>query len=224
MRPQRALILMTHSDLTKLAVKWLQRPNSAGGPGCSLALSECRTGYTGEIPDAIGFRATGHAPTDGSVVVEVKVSRADFLVDAAKPHRSKGGVGRWRYFMAPEGLIAPEELPCRWGLLLVNKRGHIKPATGPALLARTGPWVQHQAMLEQYSHERDIEREMFLLVRTLATTHDPQKVLDMLREANNRNARLARENDRLREKVRHQALTQLANSALADQQAIARRA
>lgn len=41
----------THRELCDIAVKWLQRPNSAGGPGCHIAVSECRTGWTGEIPE-----------------------------------------------------------------------------------------------------------------------------------------------------------------------------
>lgn len=180
----------THKTLTELAVKWLKRPNSAGGPGCAIAMNECKTGYSGEIPDAIGFRRTGHQPTDGSVVVEVKTSRADFLADAKKPHRMSGGVGSWRYYMAPTGLIAPMELPAGWGLLEVNVRGHVKAVAGHAVHFKG----RHDEYLRQADLWRfddvDMEREQFLLVRVIANTGDPQKVLDMLREANNQRSRL----------------------------------
>ena len=60
---------MKHSDLCKLAVSWLKRPFSRGGHGCTVAIDECRTGWGGEIPDAVGYRysgmqdtSTGHAP------------------------------------------------------------------------------------------------------------------------------------------------------------------
>jgi hypothetical protein len=180
---------MTHAELCALALKWLKRPNSAGGPGCAVAVSECRTGWNGEIPDAIGFRCI--APNAGSVVVEVKTSRADFLADGKKPHRASGGVGNWRYYMAPEGMLAFSDLPAGWGLLEVNKLGHIKVRRGHAMYFKG--WYDEmcrQAIIWQFPNV-DIAREQFLLVRVLANTGDPQKSLDMLRESNNRANRLA---------------------------------
>lgn len=83
---------MTHAELCEVARKWLVRPNSQRGHGCHVGLSECRSGWGGEMPDAIGFRAASRV-TD-TIVVEVKVSRADFLADAKKPHRADGeGMG-----------------------------------------------------------------------------------------------------------------------------------
>ncbi|WP_323011500.1 adenylosuccinate synthase [Castellaniella sp.] len=189
---------MTHKDLCTLALKWLKRPNSAGGPGCAVAVSECRTGWAGEVPDAIGFRYTGHAPRDGSVLVEVKVSRSDFLADAKKPHRISGGVGSWRYYMAPEGVLQLSDLPDGWGLLEVNGRGHIKIRAGHAVhfKGRHDEYIR-QAALWRF-RDVDLLREQFLLVRTIANAGDPQKVLDVLRDASNRNARLLAEVERLR--------------------------
>lgn len=46
---------MRHADLCKLALVCLKRPYSRGGHGCKVALDECRTGWSGEIPDALGF-------------------------------------------------------------------------------------------------------------------------------------------------------------------------
>lgn len=103
----------THAALCDVAVKWLKRAHSAGGPGCLVAVSEVAGGWTGEIPDAIGFNLS-HWET-GATVIEVKVSRSDFLSDRKKPHRQAGGMGRWRYYMAPVGLIAVSELPAGWG-------------------------------------------------------------------------------------------------------------
>lgn len=89
---------MTHSEPCKLAVGWLKRPHSRGGHGCTVAIDECLTGWTGEIPDAIGFRFSGRVgdPGSGTVLVECKVTRSDFLADRSKPHRESGGVGNWR--------------------------------------------------------------------------------------------------------------------------------
>lgn len=177
---------MDHKQMCEIAVKWLKRPNSAGGPGCAVALSECRSGWSGEIPDAIGFRASGH--WDGSYVVEVKTSRSDFLADAKKPHRASGGMGNWRYFMAPTGLIKTSELPAGWGLLEVNGRGHVKAVAGPAAFYK-GPWGEMEKQIAAWKQDSDMQREQFLMVRAMANTGDPQKVLDMIREANNRAAR-----------------------------------
>lgn len=170
---------MTHSELCKLALNWLKRPNSRNGPGCVVALSECRTGFRCEVPDAIGFRTSDKQIS--SILVEVKTSRADFLADINKPHRHSGGVGDWRYYLAPEGLISIDELPDKWGLLEVNKRGHIKVISGLALYYSN--WGQMIKNIDAWRFvDVDREREQYLLIRTLANI-DPQKKLDKIREA-----------------------------------------
>lgn len=44
----------------------------------------------GDIPDAIGYRFAGHF--DGTVVVEAKTSRADYLADR---HKAATLLARW---------------------------------------------------------------------------------------------------------------------------------
>jgi hypothetical protein len=111
---------MTHAKLVAMAVRWLRRY------GCGVVLSE-QACVSGEMPDAIGWKKACH-----SVLVESKVSRADFLVDRAKPFRLKPelGVGSERYYLVPRGLIRVEELPTGWGLLEVSGRDveRVKPA------------------------------------------------------------------------------------------------
>lgn len=171
----------THAALCDLAVKWLRRPPSSGGHGCHIAVSECRSGWDGEIPDAIGFRAAGH--NDGSIVVEVKVSRSDFLSDKSKPHRQPGaGMGNWRYFMSPEGIIREDDLPTGWGLLAVNSRGHIKALAGPAVAAKTN-WREFSRLLEAFRNAADSQREQWLLVKLLNRVGDPQMLNEQLRQA-----------------------------------------
>jgi len=53
------------------------------------------------------------------VLVECKVSRADFLADRDKPFRLKPekGVGSERFYLTPPNLVRVEELPVGWGLL-----------------------------------------------------------------------------------------------------------
>lgn len=113
----------THNELCKKAVTWLKRPHSAGGCGCPNAYSEVNSSSNGgEIVDAIGLKT---AEGTESVVIEVKVSRSDFLADKKKPFRQKPetGMGNFRYYMCPEFLIKEEELPPKWGLIYIGSRG-----------------------------------------------------------------------------------------------------
>ncbi len=173
----------SHKALCALAVAWLQRPHSRQGPGCTVALAETGNAINGEIPDAIGWR-----PFDGdfggSVMVEAKVSRADFLADAAKAHRKDPslGMGTFRYYLAPQGLIALEELPARWGLVEVNSRGHLKVRAGHVLCANT----RIEESWAAWRHARNEGAEVSLLAMCLARVGDPQKLQEMLRAANRR--------------------------------------
>lgn len=172
---------MTHSEMCKLAVMWLKRPYSRGGHGCKVAIDECQTGWSGEIPDAIGYCSTGQPLRDGTVLVECKVSRADFLADRLKQHRQAGGVGNWRYFMAPEGLIKLDELPQKWGLVEVNARGHLKVRRGVYIDSN---YVLQDERLVSMRHESDVLREQFLIVRMFDRIADPEKIIDMDKERN----------------------------------------
>ena len=172
---------MKHADLCKLALVWLKRPYSRGGHGCKVAIDECKTGWGGEIPDAIGYCYTGQPVRDGTVLVECKVSRADFLADMAKPHRHSGGVGNWRYYMAPEGVISPDELPAKWGLVEVNARGHLKVRRG---VYTDSNYVLQGERLVSMRHESDMPREQFLIVRMFDRISDPDKFIDIGKERN----------------------------------------
>ena len=108
----KLLRLMTHELLVEKAVEWLRRYR------CGIVLSE-QACCTGEVPDAIGWKKQCH-----SVLIECKVSRADFLADRQKPWRQKPelGVGTERFYLAPPKVIGPEELPSGWGLLEFSRR------------------------------------------------------------------------------------------------------
>lgn len=111
---------MKHDDLVVRAGKWLRST-----AGCTVVFEELVT-LTSEIPDAIGWK-------DGtSYMIECKVSRGDFLADQSKRHRKhpESGIGAYRYYLAPAGLIKVEELPDRWGLLEVDSRGRVNLRAG----------------------------------------------------------------------------------------------
>lgn len=100
---------MTHDELVMRAEKWLTNQ------GCGVVFrDEFRAAtHNGEQPDAIGWR-------DGlSILIECKASRSDFLADKRKRFRKEPeiGMGDWRFYMCPPGVIKPEDLPGGWGLL-----------------------------------------------------------------------------------------------------------
>lgn len=98
-----------HDLLCEKAGRWLKSINCY-----AVIIDPWCTPMVKERPDAIGW-------LDGlSFLVEVKTSRADFLSDKKKPFRQSRGMGDWRFYMCPEGLIKPEELPEGWGLIWVK--------------------------------------------------------------------------------------------------------
>lgn len=100
---------MTHSYLVSLADRHLR-----GTRRCDIVLTE--KGTTREIPDAIGWGP------GGSVLVECKTSIEDFRADQRKPSRRAPhvGIGQFRYYLTPKGLLSGQTLPEGWGLLEVR--------------------------------------------------------------------------------------------------------
>ena len=99
----------THKQLCDRAAYWLQSSKN-----CKVVLIERNTGGCAEEPDAIGWTSNTF-----SYLIEVKVSRSDFLADKKKDHRRRPhtGMGSRRYYLCPKGMIKPEEVPEGWGLL-----------------------------------------------------------------------------------------------------------
>lgn len=113
---------MTHADLVALACRWLK-----GRKRCAVVFAEF-SNVTSEEPDAIGWMSGAF-----SHLVECKTSRSDFRRDLRKAGRGSGaGMGHWRWYLAPSGLLKPAELPDGWGLLetggrRVNVRAEAEP-------------------------------------------------------------------------------------------------
>jgi hypothetical protein len=141
-----------HDELVERACRWLK-----GSCGCSVAIGELRafTG-SGETPDALGWRS------EYSILVECKTSRADFLADRKKPFRLNPamGVGTYRFYLCPPGVIEPDDLPEGWGLLYVEKN-RIRRVAGP-----TGNAWSHGDN-RRFIHTRNQEAEIAMLVSTL---------------------------------------------------------
>lgn len=193
---------LNHKALTALAVKWLRRQNSQGGHGCIVAASELRSGWDGEIPDAIGFQINGN--TVISIVIEAKATRSDFLADKKKLHR-EAGMGRYRYYICPTGLIKPDELPEKWGLIYANERGHLKVVAGPASKIKDG-YVKYNEALRADAFEPDSDREQWLLVRLLSRVGDVEQMNEWIKESKRQATRYLSENIKLREDLKNRNL------------------
>jgi hypothetical protein len=101
---------LQHAALVALAGKWLQKR-------CSVVITEMQSGSY-EQADAIGWGG------GFSYLVECKASRSDFLADAKKSFRQhpESGMGYYRWFMSPLGMLSTDELPRGWGLIEVGAR------------------------------------------------------------------------------------------------------
>ena len=124
---------MNHSDLCVRAEKWLK------SQGCGVTGKEVVSGCL-QQPDAIGFKHWGYE----SLLVECKVSRADFMADRNKCHQAHPvfSVGTYRWYMTPEGLLNIKDLPEGWGLLEV-KKDRVKIVKG-SLARNKGKWDSEQ--------------------------------------------------------------------------------
>ncbi len=152
---------MTHAQLVERAVRWLR------GYRCGVVLSE-QACVSGEMPDAIGWKRACH-----SVLVECKITRADFLADRDKPFRRKPeqGVGSERFYLTPPGLVKVEELPAGWGLLEL-RRGRIEMLRASAKNLRTAAGFRYEMNL------------LLASLRRVEVRIEPQSITEFLKWKN----------------------------------------
>jgi hypothetical protein len=152
---------MDHAYLVEKAVRWLRRYR------CGVVLSE-QACASGEMPDAIGWKGACQ-----SVLVECKVTRADFLADRAKPFRVKPeqGVGSERFYLTPTGLVRVEELPAGWGLLEIRAR-RVEIVLPSAKNLRTATGFRYEMNL------------LLASLRRVEVRIEPQSITDFLKWKN----------------------------------------
>jgi hypothetical protein len=154
---------VTHQQLVRLAEQWLRRSYR-----CGIVLSE-QSCASGETPDVIGWKGKCC-----SILVECKISRADFIADQEKPFRKCPalGMGCERFYLAPAGMIAPNELPKKWGLLECKQR-EVRVAVRPSRVSQRT--------------ETGLMWEMNLLLASLRRVEvriEPQTIADFLKWKN----------------------------------------
>lgn len=137
---------MTHAEMVRLARNWLWSldPTQERTRPC-VVCTEVSASHSAESPDVFGVGADGI-----TYLIECKVSRADFLADRSKPHRSASlHLGSYRWFCAPSGIIEPHELPKGWGLIqVVNGK-------------------MRQRIVPEIAHDVDRQAELSILIRVM---------------------------------------------------------
>lgn len=110
---QATLVPVTHKECVEAAARYIAKRYP-------VTLPEFYT-HNAELPDVFAYR-------ENSIVVECKVSRGDFLADGKKPFRvnPEDGMGDYRYYCCPKGLISKDELPTGWGLLYIYPSGQVR--------------------------------------------------------------------------------------------------
>lgn len=102
---------ITHQKLVNITAQWAS--NFLKFP---LVLKEPKCILSREIPDVLAFRA------NGSLLIECKMSREDFFADFKKPERCGNvlGLGNYRVYAAPEGLLEINDIPKKWGFIEIT--------------------------------------------------------------------------------------------------------
>ncbi len=180
-----------HDQLVALGATWQKRQ------GFSVVATELAVRGTTEQADVISFRSSC------SCLIEAKASRSDFLVDAKKPHRAAGGLGVYRFYISPPGVIEMDDLPPRWGLLhaVGGAVVEVRRPTGnmwPPYGSSSGDWPLFQ-------HQPDQAAEaavLFSIARRRCQSRSVARYEQELREATRERQRLARRVDDLAEQVR----------------------
>ena len=108
-----------------------------------------------EIPDVFAI-SDGKGLDELSVLVECKTSYADFRKDEKKPFRvyPDKGVGKYRAYVAPFGVIDPALIPEKWLLFEVFDDG--------AIFCVKGFLDYHRRSIDPAFRERNFEAELIL--------------------------------------------------------------
>ena len=167
---------LSHDELGLLGARKLKQM------GYITTFSNITGAAISERPDALGINSGGE-----SFLVEVKVSRADFLADQKKPHRNKEkALGNYRAYLTPKGLLNPEEIPFGWQLWEVHGKtkpvikiikGMVKKKVKDELLC---PWkrVYLHCSQDELNHFRNKshDRGLVALLATLLSRAEDEEI------------------------------------------------
>ena len=147
----------THDAISLYVAKWLTKTCNFK---ISVANIRCKGFY--EQPDVFAINSYGR-----SVVIEVKVSRSDFLNDKNKKFRKMDiGMGDYRIYCCMPGVVKDlNEIPEGWGLIEIS--GKNTPRFKILKGKKPSSSMNYRPNQRTKYFEKDIELEQRLLVSIL---------------------------------------------------------
>lgn len=141
---------LSHDEIAVVAA------NKLSSMGYIATMANVTAGVGGEQPDAIGIKSCGE-----SFLVEVKISKHDFIADRKKTWRSADFAhGHYRAFLTPKELLDPAEIPYGWQLWEVHGKtrpvvkiikGMVKKKQPGSSIGWTAPHYLH-CDADEYHH------------------------------------------------------------------------
>lgn len=122
-----------HHDLARRLAVWLREQGRVTWENIELLVDHADGGRQAIRPDVFSLAATYDAKRINPCVHEVKVSRADFLADVARPEKRTGysQIAEVVYYAAPAGMLEVSEVPAECGLLVEELEGQFKVVKRP---------------------------------------------------------------------------------------------
>lgn len=114
-----------HHELAGRLASWLREQGRVTWENIELLVPHTEGGRQAIRPDVFSLAATYDEKRINPCVYEVKVSRADFRADVARPEK-RGGysqIAEIVYYVAPSGMIEASEVPAECGLLVETQVG-----------------------------------------------------------------------------------------------------
>jgi hypothetical protein len=117
-----------HHDLASRLSNWLREQGRVTWENIELLVPRDEGGKQAVRPDVFSLVATYNEDRINPCVHEIKVSRADFLADVARPEKRAGyaKLAEVLYYATPAGLIAATEVPDGCGLVVEVSEGVFK--------------------------------------------------------------------------------------------------
>lgn len=122
-----------HHELAGRLAAWRREQGRVTWENIELLVTTPEGARQAVRPDVFSLATTYDAKRINPCVDEVKVTRADFLADVARPEKRAGYacIAEVIYYVAPAGLIQPAEVPAECGLLVETQPCRFELAKRP---------------------------------------------------------------------------------------------
>lgn len=145
----------SHQQVVEIAARWLR------GRKHGVVLPEFVHMGSSEICDVLGFTSRH------TTMIEVKVSRRDFLADKKKHFRyfEEKGMGNYRYYCVPHKLVGVLEIPEGWGLIYIYPTGKAREMLAPE--HKTSNLQAERGVLYSYARRANVKGHHADIMKTI---------------------------------------------------------